>query len=81
MRFDIAATLLFLSGAQALVASSDNPSRTLEKRIGTAVFPKAAGSTTLSAAKSVTGVFDGKMMRFERNSMFRDDEPSLEIGC
>ena len=72
MRFDIATTLFLLSGAQALVASSDNPSRTLERRLGSATFPKAAGSTTLSAAKSVTGVFDGKMMRFERNSTFGD---------
>jgi hypothetical protein len=40
----------------------------------TTVFPSAAGSTTLSKPMVVTGVYDGKMKRFERNNGCRSGE-------
>lgn len=38
----------------------------------TTVFPAAAGATTLSAAQTVTGTFDGGMKRFGRGGEFQD---------
>lgn len=33
------------------------------------VFPSAASSTSLSAAKVISGTFDGKMVRYSRSRM------------
>lgn len=36
----------------------------------TTTFPAAAGATTLSAAQTISGTFDGGMKRFGRGGMF-----------
>lgn len=36
----------------------------------TTTFPTAAGATTLSAAQTITGTFDGGMKRFGRGREF-----------
>lgn len=43
----------------------------------TTTFPSAAGATTLSAAKTVTGTFDGGMKRFGRGGEFSISHPSV----
>ena len=74
MHFTSAAVFGLMSTSYALIPSpfeNYGVSHTIEKRLASGTFPTAAGTSSLSSPKSVTGVFDGKNFRFDRGGKFR----------
>lgn len=62
-----------LAGVQALIASpfaNSVSSRSLGKRLASSTFPSAAGTSSVSKPIEVSGVFDGKMYRYDRGTSY-----------